>query len=100
MAGPEIKGRNHTRFTPFAHALFGLVNSHSEFSTSGTLNLSDQSSDTGFTMAFGGGLDVRASKRISIRAMMDYNPTFLKGSDINSRERQDHARLSLGIIFH
>ena len=100
MAGPEIKGRNHTRFTPFAHALFGLVNSRSEFSTSGTLNLSDQSSDTGFTMAFGGGLDVRASKRISIRAMMDYNPTFLKGSDISSRERQDHVRLSLGVIFH
>lgn len=100
MGGPEIKGRNHTRFTPFAHALFGLVNSRSEFSTTGAISLSDKASETGFTMAFGGGLDIRASKRISFRAMMDYNPTFLKGSEIDSRERQDHVRLSLGILFH
>lgn len=100
MGGPEIKGRNRTRFTPFAHALFGLVNSHSEFSTTGALNLSDKASETGFTMAFGGGLDIRASKRISIRSMIDYNPTFLKGSEIDSRERQDHVRLSIGILFH
>lgn len=99
MAGPEIKGRNRTRFTPFAHALFGLVHSRTEFSTSGTLNISDDASDTGFAMAFGGGLDIRASKRVSVRAMMDYNATFLKGSDMN-RERQDHVRLSLGILFH
>jgi len=100
MGGPEIKGRNHTRFTPFAHALFGLVNSRSEFSTTGAINISDKASETGFTMAFGGGLDIRATKRIGFRAMMDYNPTFLKGSEIDSRERQDHVRLSLGILFH
>jgi opacity protein-like surface antigen len=100
MGGPEIKGRNHTRFTPFVHALFGLVHARTEFSTSGTFNLSDKASETGFTMAFGGGLDIRATKRISVRAMMDYNPTFLKGSEIDSRERQDHVRLSLGILFH
>lgn len=100
MAGPEIKGRNRTRLTPFAHALFGLVHARTEFSTSGTFTLSDKASDTGFAMAFGGGLDIRASKRISIRAMMDYNPTFLRGSEIDSRERQDHVRLSLGILFH
>jgi len=35
MAGPEIKGRNRTRFTPFARALFGGVASHASFSTSG-----------------------------------------------------------------
>jgi hypothetical protein len=100
MGGPEIKGRNHTRFTPFAHALFGLVNSRSEFSTTGAINISDEVSETAFTMAFGGGLDIRATKRISFRALMDYNPTFLKGSEIDSRERQDHVRLSLGILFH
>ncbi|MDT4897389.1 MAG: hypothetical protein QOH25_2466 [Acidobacteriota bacterium] len=100
MGGPEIKGRNHTRFTPYAHALFGLVHSRTEFSTSGTFNLSDKASATAFTMAFGGGLDIRATKRISIRTMMDYNPTFLKGSEIDARERQEHVRLSLGILFH
>ena len=100
MGGPEIKGRNHTRFTPFAHALFGLVHSRTEFSTSGTFNLSDKASETGFTMAFGGGLDIRASKRITGRAMMDYNPTFLNNSGLDSRERQDRVRLSLGLLFH
>jgi opacity protein-like surface antigen len=100
MAGPEIKGRNRTRLTPFAHALFGLVHARTEFSTSGTFNLSDKASETAFAMAFGGGLDIRASKRISIRAMMDYNPTFLNNSGMASRERQDHVRLSLGILFH
>jgi opacity protein-like surface antigen len=100
MAGPELKGRNHTRFTPFVHAQAGIVHSRSEFSTSGTLSFSDQTTDTGFSMAFGGGLDIRASRRVSIRAMMDYNPTFLKESDLGSRERQDHVRLSLGILFH
>jgi opacity protein-like surface antigen len=100
MAGPEIKGRNRTRLTPFAHALFGLVHARTEFSTSGTFTISDKASETGFTMAFGGGLDIRASKRISVRALMDYNPTFLNNSGLNSRERQDHVRLSLGILFH
>jgi opacity protein-like surface antigen len=100
MAGPELKGRNHTRLTPFVHALAGIVHSRSEFRTTGALTFSDHTTDTGFSMAFGGGLDIRASKRVSIRAMMDYNPTFLKESDLGSRERQDHVRLSLGILFH
>lgn len=100
MGGPEIKGRNRTRLTPFAHALFGLVYARTQFSTSGTFNVSDKAAETAFAMAFGGGLDIRASKRISVRAMMDYNPTFLNNSGMDSRERQDHVRLSLGILFH
>lgn len=100
MAGPELKGRNRTRLTPFAHALFGLVYSRTQFSTSGTFNISDKASETAFAMAFGGGLDIRASKRISVRTMIDYNPTFLNNSGLDSRERQDHVRLSLGILFH
>jgi opacity protein-like surface antigen len=101
MVGPEIKGRNQTRLTPFAHALFGLVYSRATFSTaSPNFTLSDKDSQTGFTMAFGGGLDIRLSKRVSIRSMIDYNPTFLRGSDIDSHSRQDRARLSLGILFH
>ena len=100
MGGPEIKARNHTRVTPFVHALAGIVRSRTDFSTAGAVTLSDHSTDTGFSMAFGGGLDIRASKRISVRAMMDYNATYLKESDLGSRDRQDHVRLSLGILFH
>lgn len=100
MGGPEIKGRNNSRFTPWVHALAGVVRSRSDFSTAGAITFSDRATDTGFTMAFGGGLDIRASKRVSFRGMIDYNPTFLKPSDLGSRERQDHVRLSLGILFH
>jgi opacity protein-like surface antigen len=101
MGGPEIKARNRTRLTPFAHALFGVARSRAEFSTTGSvLTHSDSSTDTGFAMAFGGGLDARINKRFSIRGMVDYTATFLKEGDTGSRSRQNHVRLSLGILFH
>jgi hypothetical protein len=52
-------------------------------------------SQTGFALAAGGGLDVKASKRISIRIIQaDYNPLFLGGDTINN------FRLGAGIVFH
>src|SRR5215470_4118203 len=63
MAGPEIKGRNRTRFTPFARALFGGVASHASFSTTGAaLTHSDSDTRSAFSMNFGGGLDARISE--------------------------------------
>jgi Outer membrane protein beta-barrel domain len=101
LAGPEFKWRNRTRVTPYAHALFGGVHSRSEFSTTGaTLTLTDNDAQTGFAMAFGGGLDVRVSRRASIRTLIDYAPTYLREGGTNERSRQDHIRLSLGILFH
>ena len=101
LAGPEIKARNSTRFTPFAHALFGVAHGNIRLNTTGTgISLSDSFSKTGLAMAFGGGLDIRATRRVSIRTMMDYNPTFIGESDTGGRSRLDHVRLSLGILFH
>jgi opacity protein-like surface antigen len=101
LVGPEIKGRNHTRLTPFAHALFGVARGSTDFRTSGPiLNLTDKGSDTGFAMAFGGGLDIRATERVGFRASMDYNPAFLGNSEFGRSGRRDHVRLSLGIVFH
>ncbi len=51
-------------------------------------------------MAFGGGLDIRASRRFSIRALMDYNPAFITHTDAGARDRRDNVRISLGILFH
>jgi hypothetical protein len=48
-------------------------------------------------MALGGGLDIRASKRVSFRALMDYNPVFVNDS---TSGRRDFVRLSLGVLFH
>jgi opacity protein-like surface antigen len=101
LAGPEIKARNSTRLTPFAHALFGAAHGNIRLKTSGAgVSLSDSASDTGFAMAFGGGLDIRATRRVSFRAMMDYNPTFIGETDAGGRSRLDNVRISLGILFH
>lgn len=100
LAGPEFKARNSTRLTPFVHGLFGVGIANAKFETNGTnVNFSSTDTRTGFAMAFGGGVDVRATRRFSIRSSVDYNPTFL-GSPVNSSSnRQDNVRFSLGVLF-
>jgi hypothetical protein len=98
LGGPEFKARNRTRFTPFAYALAGAAYTKATFRTPGpTLNLLLKRWDTGFAMALGGGLDIRATKRVSFRGSMDYNPVWVNDS-IDSR--RDLIRLSLGVLFH
>ena len=98
LAGPEFKARNSTRFTPFVHALGGFAHTSATFTTPGpTFNLLLKKSDNSFAMALGGGLDIRASKRVSFRAMMDYNPVFVNDSTVGTR---DFVRFSLGVLFH
>jgi opacity protein-like surface antigen len=98
LAGPEFKARNRTRFTPFAHVLGGVAHTSATFTTPGpTFNLLLKKSDNSFAMALGGGVDIRASKRLSFRAVMDYNPVFVHDSASGTR---DLVRLSLGVLFH
>ena len=98
LAGPEFKARNSTRFTPFAYALLGGAHTSATFTTPGpTVNLFLKKSDNSFAMALGGGLDIRASKRVSFRSSMDYNPVFVGDS---SGGRRDLVRFSLGLLFH
>ncbi len=98
LAGPEFKARNSTRFTPFGHALAGVARTSANFTAQGpTLNISLKRSDTSFAMALGGGLDIRATKRVSFRGQMDYNPVFIHDS---AGGRRDLVRVSLGVLFH
>ena len=98
LAGPEFKARNCTRFTPFAHALAGFAHTSATFTTPGPTHiLFLRRNDTSFAMALGGGLDIRASKRVSFRGVLDYNPVFVNDSTSGTR---DFFRLSLGILFH
>jgi opacity protein-like surface antigen len=98
LAGPEFKLRNSTRFTPFVHALGGFAHTSATFTTPGPTHiLFIRRRDTSFAMALGGGLDIRASKRVSFRAMMDYNPVFVNDSASGTR---DFVRFSLGVLFH
>lgn len=94
----EFKARNSTRFTPFAHVLGGIAHTSATLTTPGpTFNLLLKRSDNSFAMGLGGGLDIRASKRVSFRAMMDYNPVFVNDSATGTR---DFVRFSLGVLFH
>jgi opacity protein-like surface antigen len=98
LAGPEFKARNSTRFTPFVHALGGFAHTSATFTTPGPTHiLFLRRNDTSFAMGLGGGLDIRASKRVSFRAMADYNPVFVNDSTTGTR---DFVRFSLGVLFH
>jgi opacity protein-like surface antigen len=97
LAGPEFKARNSTRFTPFAYALGGVAHTSAEFtSTSPTLNFLLKKSDNVPALAVGGGLDIRAGKRVSFRGTIDYNPMFIRDS---GSDRRDLVRISLGVLF-
>jgi opacity protein-like surface antigen len=98
LAGPEFKARNSSRFTPFAYALAGVAHTSATFTSPGpTLNLFLKNSNNSFAMALGGGLDIRASKRVSFRGSMDYNPVFTRDS---GSDRRDLMRISLGVLIH
>jgi opacity protein-like surface antigen len=98
LAGPEFKARNSTRFTPFVHALGGFAHTSATFTTPGPTHiLFLRRNDNSFAMGLGGGLDIRASNRVSFRAMMDYDPVFVRNSPSGTR---DFVRFSLGVLFH
>jgi opacity protein-like surface antigen len=109
LIGPQVKARN-SKVAPFAHALIGIANQKVSFSpgsftcqgpdcddltfsasenstTFGNVTVSNQGNH--FTYAFGGGLDIKLSNRISLRLIQaDYLLTDTK-----------NLRLSAGIVF-
>jgi opacity protein-like surface antigen len=100
LAGPEFKWRNHTRFTPFAHALFGVAHTTVTFSTAGPAgSVSKGDEDTGFAMTYGGGLQVRILRRVSFRVSLDYSKA-LVGSNALPPQRVDFLGYSAGAVFH
>jgi opacity protein-like surface antigen len=91
LFGPRFSFRGK-RLTPFVYALFGATRFHESAIISGQ-KLSD--SDTGFSSAFGGGLDVKVNDRIAIRAFqLDYfRPNFFG-------ETHNRGRLAVGVVLH
>ena len=105
LGGVQIKDNStEGTFKPFAHALAGVAHARNrvDFSNGFCVAIVPTpcpadftESETGFAMAFGGGIDIRASDRISIRAIqVDYNPTRLFDST------QHNFRIGVGIVFH
>lgn len=111
LGGPQVRFTNKSRVTPFVHALFGAAHtrvSYRENTSTNPVTANDNSTRLG--MAFGGGLDVRVSKRISLRIFqMEYTPIMGKDRtvtandgtviDLNGRAQSKNFRVSAGIVF-
>jgi opacity protein-like surface antigen len=106
LGGVQLKDNApETRFKPFAHALVGAAHANIQgnfsngvcaavFPSPCPTNFDE--SDTGFAGAFGGGVDIRVSDRVDVRAIqVDYNPTKLFDSST-----QHNFRIGVGIVIH
>jgi len=91
LIGPRFAFREK-RLTPFVYALVGATRFEESATISGQ-RLSQ--SDTGFSSALGGGLDVKVNDRVAIRAFqIDYfRPNFFG-------EAHNRGRLAFGVVLH
>jgi hypothetical protein len=78
LFGPRYSFRTSSKVTPFVHALFGAIGP-----------------DAAFAMNFGGGIDVKLSKRFSLRAIQ---ADFIQLR--NGANSTNTARISTGIVFN
>ena len=86
--GPVVSWRHNDRFTPFAHFLAG--GSHASASFAGL-----SASDGGFAMMFGGGVDVKATQHIALRAVQfDWLSLHSNGVSDNN-----NMRISTGLLL-
>ncbi|MDQ3798205.1 MAG: porin family protein [Acidobacteriota bacterium] len=91
LVGPQFSIRKNKRVTPFARALFGMAFIDTNATEAGQTFLFN---DKSFSMAFGGGLDVRVNKNVAIRAFQaDYVRTKFFG------ETQNKGRISFGVVI-
>lgn len=104
LGGVQVKDNStDATFKPFAHALAGGAHVRNKVNFGGFCAAvvpspcppSFTETDTGFAAAFGGGIDIRASKQIDIRVIQfDYNPTRVFDST------QHNFRVGVGVVFH
>jgi opacity protein-like surface antigen len=89
LIGPRIYFRGFERFTPFAHALVGDTYQKMKSGRQQLIKEND------FTLAVGGGIDIKVAKNIAVRPVqMDY-VTF----DQKVANRLNNFRYSAGIVF-
>ncbi len=86
--GPVVSLRHNEAFTPFAHFLAGGFRASAAF---GGLS----GSDSGFAMMFGGGVDVKATRRVAVRAIQfDWLSLHSNGASDNN-----NMRISTGLLL-
>jgi opacity protein-like surface antigen len=114
LGGVQLKNNSReARLKPFAHVLAGV--GHYSVDLTEFDDELDNFDDAGFSMAVGGGLDVRVHPRIDIRAFQfDYNPTRFDFQDFGApggtpgtptntgdqRRTLHNFRIGIGIVFH
>jgi opacity protein-like surface antigen len=111
LAGPKLRLLNEHRANVFLHALGGAAHTSVSYRENTNTNpVTANDSSLRFAFAFGGGVDVKISKRISARVFqIDYVPmsgehrrvTASDGTvvDIIGRAQQGNFRLSAGIVI-
>lgn len=98
MGGIKLQdNKTTTRFRPFGHALVGVAHASDlprivrDGFTLVTFSVRD---GTGPAFALGGGLDIRLTKRLELRAFqIDYNPSRIK------EQTFQNVRLGIGLNF-
>lgn len=101
LGGVQIKDNaTKSRLKPFAHLLVGVGHNRTSGNSRCISNncapfIGDfEISDTGFSGAFGGGLDIKINDKIDLRAIqVDYNPIYS-----NSRV-DNNIRIGVGFVF-
>jgi opacity protein-like surface antigen len=91
LFGPRFSLRKHKRVTPFVHALVGPTRVSVRATENGE---TFSASDTSFSVFVGGGVDIKVSDRVAIRAIqIEYGRAHLFD------ESQSRGRLSVGVVF-
>jgi hypothetical protein len=102
LGGVQFKDNSRDRLLkPFGYLMAGLGHAKTRVSSTCTpapncanVFVTPSSTETGFAGAFGGGLDIRLSDRIDIRAIqMDYNPVNLDTGMLHN------VRVGIGIVI-
>jgi len=102
LFGPRIRFGAEA-FTPFAQVLFGgahigdVTTSDSAFCSPASPPCSVISSDSAFAMTVGGGVDIKVARHFAIRGQAEYLMTKFQDG-VN--DRQNNARISVGIVIH
>jgi outer membrane protein OmpA-like peptidoglycan-associated protein/opacity protein-like surface antigen len=98
LAGPRLSFRSHERFTPFAQALFGGIRASEERLCPTCAPILPV--ENSFAMTAGGGLDIKVSHRLAIRAIQaEYLMTRFENLTTAATATQNDMRLSSGLVL-
>lgn len=93
MAGPRLNWRRFDHFVPFVEVLFGAGHAGQQMN-------GNTGSQTAFTLAAGGGLDVVLFKNLAWRFFeADYLMTNFTGPLLNPEGRQNNLRIGSGLVL-